>query len=843
MTGPPFGRKRARSQSRERASSSANPPGHSNRAHSPRRNQRPPPGFDRNDHNRPRRRSPEGGRLPPPLPPPTQPPGPRRDLRWVQRHYAYCHESGCSICDDFYRHIVNGVSSDPQLATMIAQASLSRPEDTQRRIDDLDRQLREANRRIDETERRAADLRRGNDELKRERDYEHERNRVLTGLTRPTGGSSSAEGSSSTAINQEIERLRTELATTAVTRDNYRAHANELMAWVLRSRHNVTASSSTPDTAVRPYPYFTITPTDPGTTPRLAIPLPDDDVVMGNTAHSGYTDRLFALNEQGAIAPWARDPYESLEYEDDEVPDSGSDGTIEANSDDSVRPSAKRKGKGKARANPTSNSREDTRPRDKGKGKAKAAPPTSFGTAGSSRAPVVAPTVPSPTPPLPWTESGEVQTWRNLTGTGWGITLDTNSNSEGGGGTSTGSNETPQNSVASYGTTEVHHPPFNGVEWVARRLNPVPVPASASQQERRDIMARAGRNRARPTLSEGEIPPLFVELNTINEQVLQNLFERAEDQGNPGARDSAEILGELNNASARARKPRHPLEDFVVKKYKGKPTWAKETPPSGGVPSSVSISDTLLLEATAVTNSNTIQTSELPVEIAHNSSIPPTTEDVHMTQDSSGPGIINIGTSTDSSTSTTNRGGGNDTPSRQSSGPSGNMVQNIPNPPAPSLSTTDPGELLFPGLNPVDYEAVRDLRDLFLSADSPLTRPTLDVWEELLVRYPHLQLFGIQVNNLADLNSQFLHGFLSILQRIPSPRSPERILVVLQALRTRWLESPGFIRGNTGPVTSLMTTSELSSVDQIVAHFTNHGIGLEEHLDVCALLGFIARPR
>ena len=155
---------------------------------------------------------------------------------------------------------------------MIAQASLSRPEDYQRRIEELESRLREAQCRLDESDCRHSDTRRTLDDVRRDRD----RYRDQAKSNRQSAPSSAM----SNVPGPDVEAIRRQLTLAFTERDNHQARSTELVSWLLQNRFNVEATSSVPDTEVRPHPYFRIDRTAQGATLQLTVPIPEQDVVM-----------------------------------------------------------------------------------------------------------------------------------------------------------------------------------------------------------------------------------------------------------------------------------------------------------------------------------------------------------------------------------------------------------------------------------------------------------------------------------------------------------------------------------------------------------------------------------
>ena len=138
-------------------------------------------------------------------------------------------------------------------------------------------------------------------------------------------------------------------------------------------------------------------------------------------------------------------------------------------------------------------------------------------------------------------------------------------------------------------------------------------------------------------------------------------------------------------------------------------------------------------------------------------------------------------------------------------------------------------------------EELTQLQVLFSSNLSPFLRPTVEVWGELLDRFPHLQLFGIPVNNSSDYNSQMLRGLLAILKRLPNTITPVSVFSLLQALQTRWSEKPGFIKASKSALSVPMDPDVMEDPIAAAEYFRFVGCDPSDHLDVCALIGHIAR--
>ena len=787
-----------------------------------------------------------------------------RQSGWIQTHIGICHESGCSQCDSQQGHIAEAIASEPQLATLVAQASINHVGGPNRRNEELDRRNRELQRWAEDCERRLDDTRRALDDIRRDRDRYRERAHLAEESRGHRGGQTDPQSEDAVNTGGTIAGLRNELARATVARDNYRAHSNELISALLRERYNIRATSSVPDTEVRPHQFFVVDRTPEGRTPRFSVPVADEDVVMDDPSMPpgarGYSDRLYALDAQGTLQPWARDPYEALEFESDGT-ESGSTGIIEVN-DDSRRIGTTIE---RVPARVDSNNRPEPRSAastSKGKGRETR---QDAGTHGKSTAAKATHTVSTPSsnrPPPEFrpdpasnTKSGEAKWgkgWAGATelkdgeGWGWGTTSPSGSkagpsndttSAVGGGGDSATTNLTPADGTASTGPTQrtfssttVNHPPFNGIQWVSRKRIPPVFPPNSTAQEKKEILQREGRNLRRAPLKKGELPPTFVELNTTTEEVLQNLFDRTLSPDNPGARDAIEILGELNNAAARARKPRHPLEDFVVKRYTGKPDWAKATVSDN--PTAVSTENSEQ-SATSVTNPvNETQTSENE----HETNSVPTTSGLEASTAASETEDVLMEPTHDTVTAVNPI----DTPQNSINIP---VDQNIPFPsPDRPLTPDDAGELLFDGWD-LTSEEVRNLREVFLSDSSPLNDPSPGTWDEVVQRFPQLEVFRVPVNHSSEFNSQMLRGLLTLLSKLPARSPPAIVYFVLRTLLDHWRLHPGFIRANTMAVETRLNPDNVTNADSVIAFFSQAGIVPEEHLDVCALIAYIARTQ
>ena len=776
-----------------------------------------------------------------------------RQSGWIQTHIGICHESGCSQCDSQQGHIAEAIAFEPQLATLVAQASINHVGGTNRRVEELDRRNRELQRWVEDCERRL-------DDIRRDRDRYRERAHLAEESRGHRGGQAETQSEGTTSTNDTIAGLRTELARATVARDNYRAHSNELISALLRERYSIRATSSVPDTEVRPHQFFAVERTPDGRVPRFSVPIPDEDVVMDDPSMPpgarGYSDRLYALDAQGTLQPWARDPYEALEFESDGT-ESGSTGIIEVNDD------SRRSGSTIERV-PTrvdNNSRPEPRPSastSKGKGREIRSDVGASGTPATTKATHTAPTPSGNRPPPKFqpdpasnTPSGEAKWgkgWEGVPelkdGEGWGWGTAGHSGSKtgsssniasavGGGGDSTTTELTPidgtvtgDSTPRTFASTTVNHPPFNGIQWVSRKRVPPVFPPNSTAQEKKDILQREGRNLRRAPLKKGELPPTFVELNTTTEEVLQNLFDRTLSPDNPGARDAIEILGELNNAAARARKPRHPLEDFVVKRYTGKPDWAKPSVSEDPTPVSTGDPEQTATPVTNPVNETQNSGNEQETPLVTTTSRPevataaPETEDVQMVPPHE----------TDA----------NDTLRSSINIP---VDQNIPFPsPDRPLTPDDAGELLFDGWD-LTSEEVRNLREIFLSDSSPLNDPSTGTWDEVIQRFPQLEVFRVPVNHSSEFNSQMLRGLLTLLAKLPDRSPPSIVYFVLRTLLDHWRLHPGFIRANTMAVETRLNPENVTNAESVIAFFSQAGIVPEEHLDVCALIAYIARAQ
>ena len=338
---------------------------------------------------------------------------------------------------------------------------------------------------------------------------------------------------------------------------------------------------------------------------------------------------------------------------------------------------------------------------------------------------------------------------------------------------------------------------------------------------------------SRPPLSEGQLPPLFKKLRVVNEGILCNLIDRAEESGNPGAIDAVEILGSLNNAAARAAKLRHPLKEFLLQNYKCKPDWYKDlSNATSDAPSGSEVSVPL------GNPDETEQTAKTPTVEAGNKT--GNIEDVQM---SATEEVINNANPSTEHSELVAVTANTEMPATSNSSHSDAIHPTQEVETLTSVTTTPvvdrPEGALFRGTL-LTMEQEGELQTLFASQDSPLHHPSLTVWLELLAKVPQLHLFGLPINNMSEVNSQLLRGLLAVLRRLPPRVTPGQLFYALEALQTRWILRPGFIPANPQALPIRILASEVNDPNSVIEFFTVTGFIPEEHLDVCALIGHIA---
>ncbi|KAK7682126.1 hypothetical protein QCA50_014712 [Cerrena zonata] len=607
MSDKSIGKRRIRSPSRDRYRRGTRSTNSSNR---PRSRSRPP-----THHQRPHSRHSDS-------PPQRQSPTRRLDPVLTYQHpFGYRHESGCRLCDEFSDHLREEARGRPEFARSIVEASLADPPEVIRRryeeqrdraerlegeIDDLrarfDSERDRATRLSREMQTRDQESVRSQNEISSLR-RELAQLRTLSTLegSLPRAGTNAAQDPQIPQLLNSLEQSTRELARlNQRSQDDERRLHNaqgryeELLNFLLSQGHTVTATSGNSSTQTLPRPYLTISPAINGTVGRYIVPNARDEDVQMEGAESaaalGYEGVAYVPDEDGGIRRLARDIYEELDNESDEdVPptDSEDDGF---DGDDGGSPRGRKITKAK-------------KGKKKGKKSATIAHQTTSTsathTAGSSRLAVRTPSPIRATTSRSWSDQVEADSpWsrvptsgRTSEGWGWGNNPQTFAQAVQSPPTSSTApsrriapppSRPPPSAPRSFFRgggfgSGINHGTFNGLPWVSRRLAPVYVPPGTSSAERNEILTRARRNRARGPLQQGQIPPAFQESHVLNEEILRNLIERTSSAENPGSRDAIEIVGDLLNASSRVpRDERHPLEEFVVKNYSGRPKWAKD---------------------------------------------------------------------------------------------------------------------------------------------------------------------------------------------------------------------------------------------------------------------------
>ena len=113
----------------------------------------------------------------------------------------------------------------------------------------------------------------------------------------------------------------------------------------------------------------------------------------------------------------------------------------------------------------------------------------------------------------------------------------------------------------------------------------------------------------------------------------------------------------------------------------------------------------------------------------------------------------------------------------------------------------------------------------------------------MLFRSPHLEVFRVPVNHGSEFNNQMLRGFLALLNKLPARSPPAVVYFVLRTLMEHWRNHPGFVRANPASIETRLSLENATNTENVVLFFSQAGIIPEEHLDVCALIAYIARTQ
>ena len=124
--------------------------------------------------------------------------------------------------------------------------------------------------------------------------------------------------------------------------------------------------------------------------------------------------------------------------------------------------------------------------------------------------------------------------------------------------------------------------------------------------------------------------------------------------------------------------------------------------------------------------------------------------------------------------------------------------------------------------------------------ECPLYTPLYERWEVLLRDNPGFHVFGIPLDTSTHQRQLMLHGFLSILNRLPHPQSWSGVLRLMTLIHQRWISEPQFIpvreQLNIVPVPYAYGTD---NDEEILQHLAEHGIRPMEVPGVEALFNFI----
>ena len=680
---------------------------------------------------------------------------------------------------------------------------------------------------------------------------------------------------------------------------NLHGQLEEILCFVLHNGHSVAATSGNSGTQPLPRPYFLISScdTNPG---RYTVPLPrDEDEKMedgGNeppvapnessTAKRGLEDIAYIPSSEGHLVQLYRDPYEQVEYEDNSDDNGDDEGDDSTDSDAGNHPDSGPRIGVQLRARsrspiaivvPESPPTPVTRASEK---YLKARPGSGHRTAepqqrgNNSVAPV--------TETLKWNNSGS---WADAHDhAGWADepprwsevaqrrptapTPPVASSSRINPAPIPSSSRTPSmterptpsapRAMSSRGGRDrtmatTNHGPFNGIPWVAKRFASIPMPYGVSPAERNRILREAGRNVERGPLGKGQIPPRFEEAYVKNIDILRNLVERAQHPDHPGARDAVDILGELLNAASRApKKSRHELEEFIISNYTGRPQWAKDESFHGRFgrkKKTVGPPQDAVMHETDPTASPTNAGKNLVDQDVHMSPAPDGASDAKVAEAPPKPAP---GPMTSSSAP-----GPEDTDMRDPEIPQRPLETPIETRNESGISASGPPTTVhstnFSRGNspdrvrqwvPLDRtdteEADRILEELDDDVECPLYTPLYERWELLLKENPGFHVFGIPLNTTTTQYQLILHGFLSILNRLPHPQSWSGVLRLMTLIHQRWTTEPQFI-----PVRDLLNVVPVpyefgvDNDEEILQHLAEHGIRPTEVPGVEALFNYI----
>ncbi|KAK7678302.1 hypothetical protein QCA50_018650 [Cerrena zonata] len=810
---------------------------------------------------------------------------PRHEPRWVHRHpWGFHHDRGCPLCTDHENHVETASRHEPELALAVTNAIARDPDRLRSRLDDAEDTLEEVRRELQTERRRADDL---------QFELERERNRrppipppqlIPRPLPPPpprpepqpeprADPSAGLQRLEETLLELQraqtsIRMLEDQVAEAQGQFHNYRLHSAELVSHLLRGGHNVTAAAGGHASGPVPRPFFTIERTSNGADGRLTVPSMDPDVVMTDGSSEKPTpplteDRVFQADTSLHLRRLKRDIYDGLDDEDDYIPSDDSeesDGSGSRGGRDIMK--SKQKGKGKAKE------KIESSPSKEGEDSFDATGfviphqfPVNLRTSWRHSVLNQNPSSSNTTRPPPvvrhgWGDEeslarghdiGPVPDWGNLSHSGSmrpaalatsvlaGPSGTRRSNFEGGGGTNTLlSTTTPRQENAHASTTdstlgEEVPGPFNGVPWTARRIPPPTFPPGMSAEDKQEMVRRSGANAARPALGRGQLPPRFAEANVTSISVIRDLIARTTSEMNPGALLALEILGDLKNAASRAPRPRHELENFLLHRFGKRPAWAGpggkkakkvEPTPTGAVEQAASLGGTAgaanpFIDTNIATSSN--QTTQPAQDVPMK---PPSDEgEQHHV-----PPLTGMDSGV---------GGADDNATEPQRGPLGETA------PVITGNPDDFTAMLLAGFNTPNVEVARQFLALLNSPDSPLNRPSEDVWDPFVNEHTGVHIFGIPLDNSSTQSRQLRNGLLAVVRRIPSPRTVRDVFFVLRTLRGHWTGTNNFIRAGLDPYPALLTRDEITNGIAVIHHFSTYGFTTGDVIDIAALLNYI----